>query len=188
MKSMYHWATRQVHTKYATTIFMLLVFIEGFIFVPVSMLLSLYCLEKRHNAFWYATLATLASLFGGCLGYYIGFTLWQSLGQLIIHHVISPQVFANLVMHYRHNQTWAILVVGFLPLPYKAITLTAGFCKLPFIPFLMCAVVSRATRFYIIAGALYYWGEQIQQILDRYFYYLVLLGVCVLATSWYLLH
>jgi len=83
-------------------------------------------------------------------------------------------------------QNWAVLIAGFTPLPYKAITISAGFCKLSIIPFIVCSIISRGARFFLIAGALYVWGARIKVFIDRYFNQLVLLfTILVVVSVWF---
>lgn len=188
MKSLYQWSLRQVHHPYAPFLFTLLVFVEAFFFMPSSTLLVLFGLERRRYVFLYALLATAASVIGAACAYLFGLLLWDSIGETVIYSLISRKTFTLLVNYYQHYQVFAVLVVSFLPLPYKAITLTAGFCKISFVPFLVCCAISRAVRFFLLAGAISLWGNQIQQILDRYFYYLLWLGIGMLIITGWIIH
>lgn len=188
MKSLYYWAGRYVHKPYAWAVFTLLVFIEAFLFMPSSTLFIIFGLEKRKHVFMYATLATIGSIIGAATAYAVGFFVWDIIGKVIVESVMNPASFNRLITYFREYQTYGVLLVGFLPFPYKAITLTAGFCRLPFIPFIVCCAISRAARFFILGIALSYWGHHIQEIIDRYFYYLVVLGIGILILSGWLVH
>ena len=79
------------------------------------------------------------------------------------------------------------VIAGFTPLPYKAITLSAGFCGLPLIPFVLCSLLSRGARFFLVAGLLRLWGGQVKYFIDRYFNQLVVLFVALIVISlWFL--
>lgn len=188
MKSLYKWALRQVHHPFSWVLFTLLVFIEAFFFMPSSTLLIVFGLERRSLVFVYALLATTASVVGAACAYALGLFLWDSVGHTIVYALISEKTFNLLVHYYASYQVFAVLIVSFLPLPYKAITLTAGFCRIAFIPFLFCCAISRAARFFLLATALWLWGNHIQQILDRYFYYLLWLGIGSLIITGWLVH
>jgi hypothetical protein len=48
----------------------------------------------------------------------------------------------------------------------------------------MCATVAgRALRFYTVALITWLYGDALQQIIDRYFYYFVVLGIVLLVAS-----
>lgn len=176
LKSMYTWMGRQVHTPYATGVLASLFFIEATIFfIPVDPLLILYCIEHRHRAWYYAFIATIASVIGGIFGYAIGYALWQTIGQLIVTYIISPLTFAKAVAWFRLYENAAVLIAGFTPVPYKAVTIGAGFCKLPLMPFIIYSCIARGARFFLLAGIIAYWGSQIKEYIDRYFNLFVIL-------------
>jgi len=181
VKNWYTWIGKQVHTIYAMPVLIFMFFIEATIFfIPVDPLLILYCLEHRKRSYYYAAVATMASVIGGMFGYLIGFTLWQTIGQLIVSYIISPTTFAKVVSWFKHYEMAAVLIAGFTPVPYKAVTIGAGFCKLPFMPFVTYSLIARGARFFLLAGVIKMWGDQIKKYIDRYFNILVILFVGVL--------
>lgn len=188
MKKLYNWAMVQVYSPYATALFALLVFIEGFFFMPVNTLLVLFCLEKRSKSFLYALLATIASILGGLFGYFLGSLLWTSVGTQIVSWIISEEAFNKAIMQYHTYQLWGIIVSSFLPIPYKLITLTAGFCRLPLATFALGIAIGRSVRFFLIGAAIYIWGNYIKEIIDRYFYFIVALGLVIIFFSWWVVH
>lgn len=182
LKQFYDWMGKQVHTPHATPILALLFFIEATIFfIPVDPLLMLYCIEHRQKALYYATVATIASVVGGVFGYGIGVALWQSIGQLIVTYIISPATFSKVVYWFGEYETTAVLIAGFTPIPYKAVTIGAGFCKLPIVPFITYSLIARGARFYLLALIIRLWGQQIKEYIDRYFNLLVLLFVLIIV-------
>jgi membrane protein YqaA with SNARE-associated domain len=188
IRNIYDWMAKQVHTSYATPFLSFLFFIEATIFfIPVDPLLILYCVEHRSRSLYYATIATFSSVIGGVFGYAIGFTLWQALGSWIVHYIISPDTFAKVVTWFTEYENIAVLIAGFTPVPYKAVTIGAGFCKLPIIPFVAYSFIARGARFYLLAIVISIWGEQIKEYIDRYFNLLVILFVLIVALSIWLI-
>jgi len=173
----------KVHSRYADVWLASLFFIEAVFFIPVDPLLILYCIQNRKKSIYYATIATISSVAGGIFGYVIGAVLWNSIGIKLVSWFISEGAFARAVQTYKLYQNWAVLIAGFTPLPYKAITLSAGFCSLPFLPFIACSLISRGARFFLVAGLLRIWGEQVKYFIDRYFNQLVLLFVFLLIVG-----
>ena len=187
LKKIYDWMGTKVHSPRATFFLGFLFFIEAIFFIPVDPLLVLYCLEKREKSFWYATIATVASVAGGATAYILGFFLWHTVGPQIIHsnavnYIVSAETFLYLCQQYKQYAHWAVLILGFSPLPYKAATLSAGFCKIPFLPFIFFSFIARGARFFLIAFILKVWGPQIKKYIDRYFYLLVVLTVVIVVT------
>lgn len=175
LKKSYDWMGSKTASTHADWWLAGLFFIEAVFFIPVDPILILFCVENRKRSFSYATIATISSVLGGVFGYFIGAVLWNSVGALLVSWILSPQTFANAVKQYGLYQNWFVLIAGFTPFPYKAITLSAGFCRLSIIPFITCSLISRGARFFLIAGLLRIWGKQVKDFIDHYFNQLVLL-------------
>jgi len=187
LKKLYDWMGAKTNSPYADRWLAGLFFIEAVFFIPVDPILMLYCIENRKKSFYYAAIATIASVAGGVFGYFIGAALWNSIGIKLVSWFISESAFARAIATYKFYQNWAVLIAGFTPLPYKAITLSAGFCGLPLIPFVLCSLLSRGARFFLVAGLLRLWGEQVKYFIDRYFNQLVVLFVALIVISlWFL--
>lgn len=188
LKKLYDWMGTKVHSKYATTFLAFLFYVEAIFFLPTDPILMLYCLERRKKSYWYATIATIASVLGGITGYLIGLFLWKTVGPQIIHsttmaYIIKPETFHYLCCQYNIYAHWAVLIVGFSPLPYKAATLSAGFCEISFIPFVAFSIIARGARFFLVAWTLKTWGKQIKKYIDRYFNLLVGLFVIIVIAA-----
>jgi len=174
----------KVHSPWALTWLAALFFIEASFFViPVDPLLILYCVEDNKRSFYYATIATTSSVIGGVFGYFIGSVLWNSVGIRLVNWLISESTFNHVVGQYALYQNWAVLVAGLTPIPYKAVTISAGFCKLSFLPFVGYSLLARGARFFALAGVIYIWGAHIKKIIDQYFNYLVIAFVILIALS-----
>ena len=187
LKKIYEWMGAKTQSPYANIWLAALFFIEAIFFVPVDPILILYSIENRKKSFYYAAIATVSSVLGGIFGYIIGALLWSSVGIKLVSWAISESSFLKAVQTYKLYQNWAVLIAGFTPLPYKAITLSAGFCGLPIIPFAICSLISRGLRFFLIAGLLRIWGAQVKYFIDRYFNQLVVLFVVLVAISFWVL-
>lgn len=182
VRKVYDWMGTKVHSPYAPLWLISLFFIEAFCFIiPVDPLLILFCIERPKKSLTYATISLVASVTGGAFGYFIGSVLWNSVGQTLVALVVSPAAFERMRLKYALYQNWAVLIAGFSPLPYKAVTLSAGFCKLPLVPFIFYSVIARGARFFLIAGAIRIWGAPIKSFIDRYFNQLVVSFVALVA-------
>ncbi len=184
IRRVYDWMGKKVHSSYGLAWLAGLFFIEAsFFVVPVDPLLILFCIENNRRSFFYAAIATIASVTGGVFGYMIGAILWDSIGINLVNWLISEATFNGLVLKYKLYETWAILIGGFSPIPYKAVTISAGFCKLPLIPFIFYSTIARGARFFLVAGAIRLWGAHIKNCIDRYFNYLVIAFVIIFVVS-----
>ncbi len=193
LRSLYLWMNTCVYKKHADIILTVLFFLEALIFIiPTDPMLIMYCIEKRQQAFWYAFIATVGSVLGGITGYIIGYLLWGYAGEAIIHNplinlVLKPSQFYYLCDLYHKHACFAIFIAGFTPVPYKAATLTAGFCHIALAPFILCSILARGARFFLYAIAITWWGQQIKEYIDRFFNLFVLLIVIIIMLSvWFL--
>ena len=188
IKKIYDWMGSKVDSAYADMWLTVLFFIESsFFIIPVDPLLILYCVTKPTRSLYYATIATAASVIGGAFGYVIGAVLWQSIGMFLVKWLISEQTFYGVVAKYKIYQNWAVLIAGFTPVPYKAVTISAGFCGLSFIPFMVYSFIARGARFFLVAGAIRMWGPQIKVFIDRFFNQLVIAFVALVVFSIWIL-
>ena len=113
--------------------------------------------------------------------------MWDSVGAQLVKLIISPATFESIRNKYVLYESWAVFIAGFTPIPYKAVTLSAGFCRLPVIPFISYSILARGARFFLVAGAIKIWGARIKLFIDRYFNQLVVLFlVIIIACVWLL--
>jgi membrane protein YqaA with SNARE-associated domain len=143
-------------------------FIESSVFpIPPDVMLIPMVLAARGKAWRYAALATLASVAGGWLGYGIGFFLFDAVGRPIIALYHLEAGFQTFQSWFAANGGWVILAKGWTPIPFKLITITAGFSHLDPLIFTLASIVSRAMRFFLVAGLLFYFGEPIRGFIER---------------------
>lgn len=186
LKRLYDWLGKQVHSPYAVPLLAVLFFVEAIFFIPVDPILMLYCMEYQKKSLYFAFVATIASVLGGITGYMIGALLWATVGQSLVSLILSQETFDHAVGQFNEHQNWAVLIAGFTPVPYKAVTLGAGFCKLPLIPFIINSLISRGARFFLIGAIISVWGKQMKVYIDRYFNILAVLFVILVALCMWL--
>jgi len=174
VRKLYRSLSSYAHHPLSSIVFALLFFIEAIFFIPVDPILIMFCLERRSHALFYACLATLSSVLGGFAAYLIGFALFDTFGMKIINIFSSMETFNHMTNFYRVYESYAVLFAGFTPFPYKIVTLSAGFCKLPLFPFITFSLIGRGARFFLIAYVIKKYGPQVQLFIDRYFKYLVI--------------
>lgn len=194
LKRTYEWMGKQIHSKHATPLLALLFYLEAIFFFPTEPILMLYCLERRTHIWYYAMIATIASVFGGMTGYCIGLFVWRTWGEQIVMapavlFFIKPPQFYYLCSLFKENEWWALLIAGFSFIPFKATTLAAGFCQLsPFAVFIS-SCIARGIRLFAIAGIMHRWGSPIKKYIDRSFtlvaWLALLIGTLIIAFKLY---
>ncbi len=185
LKKPYEWMGSTINSPYSDYILGFLFYLEAIFFLPTDPILILYCLERRDKALTYATIATVGSVLGGITSYALGALLWNYAGDQVIHnqfvnYIMSPKTFHRLSNQYQEYEWWAIFIAGFTPVPYKAATLAAGFCKISLIPFITCSIIARGARFYLLAIVCKLFGEQIKESIQKYFNVILLLAVVLI--------
>ena len=184
IRDIYDWMGKKVNSPFALVWLFGLFFVESSVlFIPVDPLLILFCVQNNKRSLFYAGVATIASVCGGIFGYMIGAVMWQSIGVKLVGWLFSEQTFLNLVERYKLYQNWAVLIAGFTPVPYKAVTVSAGFCHLPIVPFIWYSFIARGARFFLVAGMIRIWGAQVQRFIDKYFNILVVVFTIFIIVS-----
>jgi len=165
VRRIYGFISSAVYQPYGILVLALLFYLEAVCFVPVEPVLFIYCLERRDYAWIYAATAAIAATIGGMTSYFLGIFLWQTVGCHIIHHAlinyfISADQFFMLANYYKMYGFMVILLLGLTPFPFKAITLSAGFCKIPLASFVLCTSIVRTIKFFSYAAIARWFGKE----------------------------
>jgi membrane protein YqaA with SNARE-associated domain len=128
----------------------------------------------------------VASVAGGVVGYAIGALLYDSVG----HWLITLYGLSDKVESFRTSYAeWGaviILVKGLTPIPYKLVTITSGFAGYNIWLFILCSVVARGGRFFIVAVLLNRYGDFIRAELEKRLGMWVGIGTAVLVLGFYI--
>jgi membrane protein YqaA with SNARE-associated domain len=116
--------------------FFLLAFAESSFFpIPPDVLLIAMCVALPEKSFKYALVCSVGSIFGGCLGYLIGWQFMASVGIRIVDFYGLTDKVAYIETLYNTYDAWAVGIAGFTPIPYKVFTIAAGMFKINFTVF-----------------------------------------------------
>ncbi len=131
-------------------------------FVPISI-----ALPKK--SFVFALWATIGSLIGGIISYFIGMELMSVLGQELINIISGPEVWDEMLTSFRGDLAlWTLVVAAITPLPYSLACMASGVVELDFTTFVIISVAGRTFRFFLIAALVYLFGPAVQVFLDKY--------------------
>ncbi len=187
LKKVYDWVGQQVNSPFADPFLALFAFLESIIFPPAAPLLILYCIENPRKSYIYALITTVFSVIGGVASYYLGYALWESVGQTLVNYITTPESFQEIVGMYQKYQDAAVAIGSFSPFPYKALALTAGFCNLSLSSFILYSLVGRGIRYFMVAIVLVIWGPWVKELINRWFYQLAALFLFLMSCSTLLL-
>jgi membrane protein YqaA with SNARE-associated domain len=146
----------------------LFAFVEASFFpIPPHPLLGIMCLAEPKKAIRFAMIATFASVLGGLLGYAIGYFLYETLGTQLLALLGLTESFPKAACYLREYGAEIIMIKGATPIPFKLLTITAGFIAMPLLVFIGASIISRAISFMIV-GVLFRVRSPIKAFIDNW--------------------
>ena len=169
LRRLYDWTLAKAAHPHAEGWLAAFSFIEASFFpVPPHPLLGLMCLAEPARAIRFAAIATLASVLGGLLGYAIGWGLYDTVGTELIAALGMTESFPVAACYLREYGAEIIMIKGATPIPFKLLTITAGFIGMGLVPFILASVVSRSISFMIVGVLFRLFGAPIKRFIDKY--------------------
>jgi membrane protein YqaA with SNARE-associated domain len=186
LRRLYDWTMAKAADPRAEWWLALFAFLEASCFpVPPHPLLGLMCLAQPKRAIRFALVTTLASVAGGLLGYAIGHFAYEAFGVPLLKALHLADSFPRAACYLRHYGVEIILIKGATPIPFKLLTITAGFIAMPLVPFILASLVSRAISFMIVGVLFRLFGAPIKAWIDKYLV-LATLGFVALIVAGFL--
>ena len=184
LKRTYNWTLEKAQHKNAKWYLSLISFVESSFFpIPPDILLIPMALASKAKAIFYAFICTIFSVLGGILGYAIGYFFYNSVGIYIVDFYHLENSFNIFESYYKEFGILIVLGAGITPFPYKFITIASGVFGLNIFLFIIVSIIGRGLRFYLIAILLYFFGEKIKLIIDKYFNILTIVFFILLVGS-----
>ena len=167
-------------------------FVESSFFpIPPDVLLIALALGIPKRAFKYAFICSVGSVLGGMFGYFIGWQLWQWLGDFFFNNLAWAQFtrenFEKVKGLYNDNAFLAVFAAAFTPIPYKVFTIAAGVCSINFGIFVLASIIGRSLRFFATSALLYFVGAKAKIFIDKYFNWLALAFFVLLVAGFLLI-
>lgn len=170
LKRLYEWTLDKAGHRTAPRWLAGISFAESSFFpIPPDVLLAPMCLSRPERSWWYAFVCTAASVLGSLLGYAIGFFLFDTIGHSILNFYGVGEEFSTFSEQFNAQGWIIVLLAGLTPLPFKVITIAAGATAMPLHILLFAAIISRAARFFIVAGLLRFFGPPMKHWIDHHF-------------------
>jgi len=169
LRSLYDWIMRLAGHPQALWWLALIAFLESSVFpIPPDVMLVPLVLADRRRAFLYAGVCTVASVIGGWAGYAIGYAVFETVGRPIIAAYHLEAGFESFRQGFNQYGAWIIVIKGFLPIPYKIVTIAAGVAHLDLATFSIASLGTRGGRFFLVAALLWRFGEPIRHFIERH--------------------
>ncbi|WP_347302734.1 DedA family protein [Croceibacterium sp. TMG7-5b_MA50] len=169
LRKLYEWVMAKAAHPHATGWLALFSFMEASFFpIPPHPLLGLMCLANPARAIRYAAIATAASVIGGLLGYAIGYALYDTIGTELLALLGMTESFPVAACYLRAYGAEIIMIKGATPIPFKLLTITAGFIGMNIGTFILASIVSRSISFMIVGVLFRLFGAPIKRFIDKY--------------------
>ncbi len=187
IKALYDWTMNLAAHPRAIWALAFIAFIEASVFpIPPDVLMIPLILAQPKRAWLIATVALVASVAGGLLGYTIGAFFYESIGAPILESLGKEHAVIEFNDRFNDFGFWAVLGAGVTPFPFKVITILSGWTAMPIWIFISTAIIARALRFYIVAALLWKFGEPIRDFIEKRLGLMFILFVALLVGGFYL--
>ncbi len=169
LRSLYNWTMDKAASPQAVWWLAFFCFIESSFFpIPPHPLLGLMCLAAPKRALYFGVVATLSSVAGGLFGYAIGYFAYGTVGEWLIGTLGLTDSFPVAACYLREYDWEAIMIAGATPVPFKLMTITAGFIHMDLIRFTLASLMGRGMIFFTIGVLFRIFGAPIKAFIDKY--------------------
>ena len=146
-------------------------FIESFIFpIPPDVIIIPMTIAKKQQWIKIALIATVGSVLGACLGYFIGYVFFNEVGIKIFEfYGVDPSFWKNKISSEGGVFAWITLlaIAGFSPVPFKLLTISSGFVHFNLAYFIIVSLLTRGSRFFIIAFLIGNFGPTMKLLIEK---------------------
>ena len=147
-------------------------FIESSFFpIPPDVMVIPMVISKKSDFIKIFLIATMFSVLGGILGYFIG-ALFFDLGMQIMSFYGYEDKLTSLKNDLINSEgfyAWLgiLFLAGFTPLPYKVFTIASGLIGFNIIIFILISFFSRGLRFFIVSYLSYKFGDIFTKFMEK---------------------
>ena len=182
---LYDWTMQLANNPRAIWLLGFVSFIEAIFFpIPPDVLLIPMILANIKRAWLYAFVTTITSVVGGLVGYAIGYLAYEQIAEPLLLSLGKQAAMSLFSSSINENGFLIVLTAGISPIPFKVVSVMSGFTQMPVFVFLLSALLGRATRFFVVATLLKYYGDAIKSFIETYlgWLFLVFIAFIVLGT------
>ena len=164
-------------------------FIESSFFpIPPDVMIVPMVLARKDEFLRIFLIATIFSVLGGILGYFLGSLFLEFSMSIIEFYKYEDKVFElqNKLSNKAGFVFWigTLFLAGFTPLPYKVFTITSGFIGFNFYMFILISLISRGLRFFIVSYLTMKFGDKFEILLKKEgFKWFTLAGILIVLIA-----
>ena len=172
IKKLYDMCVKWASHKYANPLLSFVAFIESSFFIlPPDLMIVPMTVAKREKFLIIALNATIFSVLGGLFGYFIGYVFFNEVGIKIfeIYGYENPNFLKEKFSTKGGFASWLgiLFTAGFTPLPFKLLTISSGFIHFNIFFFIIICIVTRGSRFFLVAFLTYKYGKSFGPFLAK---------------------
>ena len=148
-------------------------FIESSFFpIPPDVMIIPMVISKKDDFIKIFLIATIFSVLGGILGYFIGAFFFDLGIQIITFYSYENKLISlkNNLINSEGFYAWLgiLFLAGFTPLPYKVFTIASGLIGFNILIFVLISLISRGLRFFIVSYLSYKFGDLFTQFMEKH--------------------
>ena len=148
-------------------------FIESSFFpIPPDVMIIPMVISKKDDFFKIFLIATIFSVLGGVLGYFIGAFFFDVGMQIMTFYGYETKLvdLKNNLISSQGFYAWLgiLFLAGFTPLPFKVFTIASGLIGFNILVFIFISLISRGLRFFIVSYLSYKFGDLFTQFMERH--------------------
>ncbi len=148
-------------------------FIESSFFpIPPDVMIIPMVISKKKDFFVIFLIASIFSVLGGILGYFIGAFFFDIGMQIMTFYGYEKELInlkKNLIVSEGFYPWLGVLfLAGFTPLPYKVFTIASGLIGFNILVFIIVSFISRGLRFFIVSYLSYKFGDFFTQFMEKH--------------------
>lgn len=170
LRKLYNWTLALAARKAAAWWLAVIAFVESsFFLVPADVLFVPMVLARPKRAYLYATIATVASVAGGILGWTIGHYAFETIAKPVLTFYGKLETFESLASAVDWKTMLLLLVtsgLAHLP-PIKVVTILSGVAHFNLGLFILSAIVARGARFFALAWLINTYGEDMRHFIEK---------------------
>ena len=172
IKKIYDKCVSWAGSKHAKPLLAFESFIESSFFpIPPDVMIIPMVVAKKKEFVRIALIATIFSVLGALFGYMIGYIFFNEIGIKIfeVYGYEDPNFLKDKFSTKGGFVSWLGILVtaGFTPLPFKLLTISSGFINFNIIFFIIICIVTRGSRFFLVAFLTYKFGDKFGPFLEK---------------------
>ncbi|HSM52709.1 MAG TPA: YqaA family protein [Erythrobacter sp.] len=169
LRGLYNWTMDKAAHSHAQGWLAFFCFVDASFFpIPPHPLLGLMCLAEPKKAVRFAAIATLSSVAGALFGYAIGWGLYDTVGKQMLEMLGLAASFPAAQCTFEEYGVAAVIFAAATPVPFKLLTITAGFMEMALVPFILASLAGRALIFMTVGILFRVFGAPIKRVIDEY--------------------